>query len=85
MQRTRSKRKIRSKTPGKREITHLYKRKPQRTRCTSCGALLSGVSRKKATALARISKTKKRPARSHTGVYCHRCVSIRLKAVIRGN
>lgn len=85
MQRTRSKRRIRSKSPGKREITHFYKRKPQRARCASCGAFLSGVARKRATALTRISKTKKRPGRSHAGVYCHRCVNIRLKAAIRGN
>ncbi|MFX0196232.1 MAG: 50S ribosomal protein L34e [Candidatus Hodarchaeota archaeon] len=85
MQRTRSKRKIKSKTPGKRETTHFYKRKPQRARCASCGALLSGIARKRATTLTRISKTKKRPGRTHAGVYCHGCVSIRLKAAIRGN
>ncbi len=84
MHRSRSKRRLKIRTPGGQEVTHYLKRRPHKPRCNSCGTVLFGVTRKRATGLARESKTKKRPGRPYAGQICHRCIATRLKTAIRG-
>ena len=84
MHRSRSRQRTKRRTPGGREVLHYQKRRPKRTHCAAFGAPLAGSHRARATALARVSKTKKRPGRAYGGQLCHQCLNTRIKAAVRG-
>lgn len=67
------------KLPGGRTVMHYEYRKPSKQRCANCSKELHGVVREKATKLARIAKTKKRPERVYGGVLCSRCAREKIK------
>ena len=60
-------------TPGKRHVTHYIKRKPQSAHCSVCGAVLMGTLRERPYKMMTTAKTKKRPQRPFGGVLCSKC------------
>ena len=72
-QKTRSLRRVKRKTPGGRVVIHYEKRKPGRAHCSSCGKVLHGVPRVRASYLRRFPKSQLRPERPYGGVLCSKC------------
>ena len=70
---SRSLRKVDVRTPGSKLVMHVYRRKPAKAQCASCGEYLKGVARAHASELQNMSLTKKRPQRAYGGVLCSRC------------
>lgn len=79
---SRSRRRVFVKTSGKTRI-HYKKRKPSKTKCGKCGAVLKGVPNVRAFKLKRLPKTKKRPERPYGGVLCSRCMRAEIKKIAR--
>jgi large subunit ribosomal protein L34e len=78
--RTRSKRRVFVRSPSGKVNLHLEKRKPIAPKCGSCGAILKGVARVRASMLKTLSKTKKRPERPYGGVLCGKCMRAKMVA-----
>ena len=71
--RSRSLRRVFVKTPsGKNKLTY-RKRKPSKSKCSSCSKVLKGVPNVRATKLKTIPKSKKRPSRPFGGELCSSC------------
>jgi len=77
--RSRSKRKVKVKTPGSRVVIHYRRKKPQAARCHKCGTTLKGVPRAFPKQLQNMPKTQKRPERPYGGVLCSTCSRILFK------
>ena len=71
---SRSYRRISTKTPGGRVVVHYKKKKPKIAKCANCNAILKGVPREFPIAMRNLPKTKKRPERPYGGVLCSRCM-----------
>ncbi|MBL7100893.1 MAG: 50S ribosomal protein L34e [Nanoarchaeota archaeon] len=84
IQRSRSLRRIKVKIPG--GITKLvYKyRKKGKAKCSSCGSVLKGVPRERASKMKNLAKSKKRPQRPYGGVLCSRCTRKLMISKARG-
>ena len=74
MHKSRTLRRVYRKTPGNRTVVHYKKKKPKKSRCAGCSALLKGVPRERPHKMKKISKTKKRPERPYGGYYCSKCM-----------
>ncbi len=84
--RSRSRRRVKVRTPGGRQVVHYEKRKPGPARCARCGRPLNAVPRLRPHVLRHISKTAKRPERPYGGVLCARCLAELLRErIIRGH
>ncbi len=79
---SRSRRRVFVKTSGKTRI-HYRKRKPSKSKCAKCKAILKGVPHVRASKLKSIPKTKKRPERPFGGVLCSKCMRIEIKRRIK--
>lgn len=80
--RSRSLRKVFRKVPS-RTTVHYRKRKPQKAKCGSCGAVLKGVPRERPYKMQRLSKNKKRPSRPYGGILCNKCMREDIKKEAR--
>lgn len=75
---SRTLRRIFTKTPGSKVVVHYKKRKPSKAHCAECGKVLPGVASERPVKMARMSKTKKRPERPYGGVLCSRCMRAKI-------
>jgi large subunit ribosomal protein L34e len=71
--RSRTLRRVFRKTPGNRVVLHYKKRKPQKAKCGSCGAILNGMARELPSRLKNLSKSQKKPSRVFGGNLCSKC------------
>jgi len=74
MLRSRSKKRRRVRTPGKKLVTHYKRKKPGRARCAVCKKPLHGVPRLNPSKMRKLPKTKKRPERPFGGNLCSKCM-----------
>lgn len=56
--------------------------KPERARCSVCGAKLSGVPNLSPLEMRNAPKSKKRPTRPYGGYLCPRCLKWRIGAKV---
>ncbi len=82
--RSRSLKRIKVRTPGRRSVTHYERETKVIARCGRCGSTLNGVPRE-VKDLRRLPKSSKRPNRLFGGVLCHRCLDEILKESIRSS
>jgi len=71
--RSRSKRRVKVKTPGGKIVIHYRPRKPSKSKCAECGAPLAGVPRERPIKMRTMAKTAKRPERPYGGALCTKC------------
>jgi len=72
--RSRSLKRKKVRTPGKRLITHYEDKKTKIARCSVCGKPLHGVPRVKSSKMKKLPKTKRRPERPYGGTLCSKCM-----------
>lgn len=80
---SRSLRKVFVRTPGARTVIHRRKRKPQKAHCAGCKKVLPGVASERNYKMMTMPKTKKRPERPFAGMYCSRCMRLKIKETIK--
>jgi len=73
VQKSRSQRRVRVKTPGGKVTIQYRKRKPAKAKCSECGKELPGVPRQRPYKLQKTAKTAKRPERPYGGKLCSSC------------
>lgn len=78
MERSRSRRRVKVKTPSGEVKIHYRERKPAKVKCGVCGDVLKGVPNKRPRDLSKLSKSKKRPERPYGGVLCSKCTRKKL-------
>jgi len=72
--RSRSEKRRRVRTPGKKLVTHYKKKKSGIARCAVCKKPLHGVPRLNPSEMRKLSKSKKRPERPYGGNLCSKCM-----------
>ncbi|MEM0372587.1 MAG: 50S ribosomal protein L34e [archaeon] len=75
---TRSLRKKKKKTPGKRNVEYYQRKKHTRSYCSLCGTRLAGVKTHR-----KLAKTLKKCGRKYSGTLCHRCAEKIIKTQAR--
>lgn len=73
-QRSHSMARLKRVTPGNRNTIIYRRRKPKRSHCAVCGAILGGVPQKRPTKMSHLPKVMKRPERQYGGRVCHNCI-----------
>jgi large subunit ribosomal protein L34e len=82
-QKSRTFRRVFKKLPGgKTKISYVY-RKPGKTSCSNCNAVLKGVIRERPLRMRNTPKTKKRPERPYGGILCSKCSREKIKQMAR--
>jgi large subunit ribosomal protein L34e len=81
--RTRSRKKVKVRTPGGRTVTHFRAEKAKKAVCGRCGVTLSGVATGSATFMGNLPASQKRPARPYGGVLCPGCLDSLVRYVTR--
>ncbi|MHA1912069.1 MAG: 50S ribosomal protein L34e [Candidatus Kariarchaeaceae archaeon] len=79
----RSGKSIRTKTPGGSFPIRSIQKKPNISKCASCGKTLRGTFRGTQVEVRRTTKTQRRPSRMHGGHFCHKCLKAKLIEEIR--
>jgi len=82
---SRTYRRVYTRTPGARNVIHYVKRKPKIAKCAVCGKPLSGIPRERPYKMSTMAKTKKRPERPYGGVLCSKCTREKIKSEIKKN
>jgi len=77
----RTKKKIKKKTPGGKNVIHFRKKRSSHALCSNCGAKLNRP-RLKILEIRKLPKTKKRPERP-TPNFCPKCMKEYFKNKVR--
>jgi large subunit ribosomal protein L34e len=72
--RSRSLKRKKVRTPGKRLTTHYKSKKPGVAKCAICKKRLHGIPRLNQADMRKLAKTKKRPQRPYGGNLCSKCM-----------
>ncbi|MFH1054787.1 MAG: hypothetical protein V1744_01700 [Candidatus Altiarchaeota archaeon] len=81
--RTRSRKKVKIRTPGARTVTHFRQEKAGHVTCGRCKSQLGGVASGSPTWMKSISKSQRIPDRSYGGVLCPNCLDDLVRYVTR--
>ena len=73
--RTRSRKRVKVRTPGGRMVLHYKKEKAGKTPCGRCGKPLNGVPNLNPSEMKGVSPSDRVPSRPYAGVLCNRCLS----------
>jgi large subunit ribosomal protein L34e len=80
--RSRSIKKIRVRTPGKRTVIHFERKKPSVAKCAICKKPLYGVPRANPSGMRKLPKSSRRPERPYGGNLCSKCMRSLLKKIL---
>ena len=72
----------RTRLPGKKNVIHYARRKPEFAHCQECGGLLGGMPHVRDSKIGKLPKTKKRPERPYAGNLCPGCLKLKAQAAI---
>lgn len=81
--RTRSRKRVKIKTPGGRLITHYKREKAKPAKCSKCGKPLSGIPREIPSEIRKLNRTRRRISRILGGQLCPQCLKTTLKQAVR--
>ncbi len=76
-------RKLKTRVPSGRLVTHYHRRKPGKAQCSACGDYLKGVPRGISNTIKNTPKTQKRPERPYGGLFCSKCTRKLIKSKVR--
>ncbi|NMC06110.1 MAG: 50S ribosomal protein L34e [Candidatus Lokiarchaeota archaeon] len=71
-----------TRLPGKKNVIHYDRRKPEFAHCKECGNVLGGMPHARNSKIARIPKSRKRPERPYGGNLCPNCLKLKTQAAI---
>ncbi|MFO8020363.1 MAG: 50S ribosomal protein L34e [Promethearchaeia archaeon] len=71
------------KTPGKKNNTHYWRKKPSKAHCLMCKEPLKSVPRKRPSEMKKTNKSSRRASRYLSGRYCHNCLQKLIREAVR--
>ena len=71
------------KTPGSKNKTHYWRRKPRRASCLICKRPLESVPRLRPAKMKKTDRTARRANRIESGRYCGKCLQNLIKEKVR--
>ncbi|MFX0181081.1 MAG: 50S ribosomal protein L34e [Candidatus Hodarchaeota archaeon] len=71
------------KTPGNRNTTHYWRKKPSKAHCAICKKPLQSIPRLRPSEMKKTNLTSRRANRIESGRYCAKCLQILIKDAIR--
>ena len=80
---SRTLRRVFVRTPGGNTVLHYKRRKPAKSQCAGCGAILQGVPHVRQLVMRNMPKTARRPERPYGGVLCSKCTRTKIIAQAR--
>ncbi|MFW9947754.1 MAG: 50S ribosomal protein L34e [Candidatus Odinarchaeota archaeon] len=70
------------KTPGNRNTTHYWRKKPSKAHCAICKKPLQSIPRLRPFEMKKTNLTSRRANRIESGRYCAKCLQILIKDAI---
>nr|MBD3197656.1 50S ribosomal protein L34e [Candidatus Lokiarchaeota archaeon]MBD3202050.1 50S ribosomal protein L34e [Candidatus Lokiarchaeota archaeon] len=80
--RSKKMKRIKKKTPGNKNTTHYWRKKPKRAHCAICKKPLQSIPRLRPTDMKNTQKTSRRATRLESGRYCASCLQMLIKESI---
>ncbi len=71
------------RTPGGRDVTHYWRRKPKSAHCSLCKKPLQAIPRLRNNEMKKTPHTNRRANRMESGRYCSNCLRMLLKESVR--
>ncbi|MFX1478576.1 MAG: 50S ribosomal protein L34e [Promethearchaeota archaeon] len=71
------------RTPGNRNVTHYWRRKPKKSQCALCKKPLQSIPRLRPSEMRKTNKTNRRANRMESGQYCAKCLQLLIKNAVR--
>ena len=71
------------KTPGNRNTTHYWRKKPKYAHCAICKKPLQSVPRLRPSKMRNTPKVSRRPSRIESGRYCAQCLKSLIQEAAR--
>ena len=81
--RSRTFRRIHTRTPGGKNVLHYARRKNAKPQCAKCGVFLIGVARGTKNIVKKIPRSARRPSRPFGGNLCSACMRRVIIAKVR--
>jgi len=81
--RTRSRKRVRVKTPGGKTVTHFKREKATKATCGRCRKRLSGTPNKTSSENRALKPSERTPSRPYAGVLCNECLDELVRYVTR--
>ncbi len=81
--RSRAQKRKKLKTPGGRNVTHYWRKKPHKSQCAICKRPLQSIPRLRPAKMAKTRKTARRANRLESGRYCAKCLQTLIKEAVR--
>jgi len=70
------------RTPGNKNVTHYWRKKPQKSHCAICKSPLQAIPRLRPAKMKKTNKTSRRANRRESGRYCATCLQTQIKESI---
>jgi len=70
------------RTPGNKNTTHYWRKKPQKSHCALCKQPLQSIPRLRPAKMTKTKKTARRANRLEGGRYCSKCLQHLIKEAI---
>ncbi|MFX0080312.1 MAG: 50S ribosomal protein L34e [Candidatus Hodarchaeota archaeon] len=71
------------RTPGNRNVSHYWRRKPKRAHCAICKRPIQSIPRLRPSEMRKTNKTSRRANRMESGRYCAKCLQTMIKETVR--
>ncbi|MFW9999420.1 MAG: 50S ribosomal protein L34e [Candidatus Hodarchaeota archaeon] len=69
-------------TPGNRNVTHYWRRKPKRANCAICKRPIQSIPRLRPSKMVKTQMTSRRANRLESGRYCANCLQTLIKEAV---
>ncbi|MFX0006104.1 MAG: 50S ribosomal protein L34e [Candidatus Hermodarchaeota archaeon] len=69
-------------TPGNRNVTHYWRKKPTKAKCAICKRPLQSVPRLRPSKMIKTQNTARRANRTESGRYCAKCLQTLIKETV---
>ncbi|MFX1323679.1 MAG: 50S ribosomal protein L34e [Promethearchaeota archaeon] len=70
------------RTPGNKNVTHYWRKKPKKAHCAICRKPLQSIPRLRPSEMRKTAKTARRANRLESGRYCAKCLQNLMKETI---
>ena len=67
------------RTPGNQNVTHYWRKKPQKSHCALCKRPLQAIPKLRPTKMKKTQKTARKANRLESGRYCGNCLQSLIK------
>ena len=70
------------KTPGNKNVTHYWRKKPQKSQCAICKKPLQAIPKLRPAKMKNTNKSSRKASRLESGRYCAKCLQNLIKEAV---